>query len=97
MPSYRCALFCFLPLSDKIARHAPHRRSRSVGTALPGFFAHFPQRVATEARHPTAAMNLQNMIDSAKTRESEVFVKFQQYDIDGSGAIDEVRANETMN
>jgi hypothetical protein len=42
-------------------------------------------------------MNLQNMIDSAKTRESEVFVKFQQYDIDGSGAIDEVRANETMN
>ena len=38
-------------------------------------------------------MNLQAMIDDAKTRENNVFAKFQQYDADGSGAIDEVNAN----
>ena len=33
------------------------------------------------------------MIDDAKARENNVFAKFQQYDADGSGAIDEVSAN----
>ena len=37
-------------------------------------------------------MDIQTMIDNAKARENDVFDKFRQYDADGSGAIDEVRA-----
>ena len=36
-------------------------------------------------------MDLKSMIHEAKSREMGLYEKFQEYDADGSGAIDEVR------
>lgn len=50
----------------------------------------FPGARAT--RTPTsAAMDLKSMIHEAKSREMGLYQKFQEYDADGSGVLDEVR------
>ena len=50
----------------------------------------FPGARAT--RTPTsAAMDLKSMIHEAKSREMGLYAKFQEYDNDGSGFLDEVR------
>ena len=50
----------------------------------------FPGARAT--RNPTsAAMDLKSMIHEAKSREMGLYAKFQEYDSNGSGFLDEVR------
>jgi len=50
----------------------------------------FPGARAT--RTPTsAAMDLKSMIHEAKSREMGLYQKFQEYDNNGSGVLDEVR------
>ena len=73
-------------------------RGNSLSPRLSLFLAQKLSLLKKHQTHPgkrqnANIMDLQAMIDDAKARENNVFAKFQQYDADGSGAIDEVSAN----
>ena len=76
----------FLAISPRVRRTSCHGCVTPPSSSSDNFQAHARREAPT-----SAAMDLKSMILEAKSREMGLYEKFQEYDADGSGAIDEVR------